>query len=188
VSTGYSSRSSQKVSHVTVIDLTKSLSATIDIYPGDPEVDISVVQNLSETGWEVRSLSMGSHTGTHVDAFSHAVPGGDALDHIPLHRFAGKARRIRPHGPLPHEVGLIFDHHISVQQEAEILAARPPFIGGPGLDGDLERSLLAAGILTFDGLTNLDALPMDTPFTFCGFPLKIADGDGSPIRVVALVF
>ena len=173
---------------MTVIDLSKSLSTGMEIYPGDPEVDISVAQDLSETGWEVRRLAMGSHTGTHVDAFSHSASGGSSLDHIPLHRFAGEARRIRPDQPLPQDVGMIFDHHIPVQREGEILAARPPFIGGLGLDEDIERRLLAAGILTFDGLTNLDALPLDAPFTFCGFPLKIAEGDGSPIRAVALVF
>lgn len=170
-----------------VIDLSKPLFTGMDVYPGDPDVDISVVQSLDESGWEVRKLSMGSHTGTHVDAFSHAIPAGKSLGDIPLHRFTGKARRISPGQSLPPDVGLIFDHHVSPQREAEILAVHPQFVGAPTLDANLERTLLADEILTFEGLVNLDALPADSAFIFCGFPLRIVDGDGSPIRAVALL-
>lgn len=38
---------------------------------------------------------MGSHTGTHVDAYSHMHKGKETLDEIPLERFFGKALRIK---------------------------------------------------------------------------------------------
>jgi kynurenine formamidase len=41
-------------------------------------------------------------------------------------------------------------------------------------------------LVIVENLTNLAAVP-DRPFTFIGFPLKIKDADGSPVRAVAMV-
>ena len=169
-----------------IIDLSQPLQSGMRVYPGDPAVDIKVVQDRAESGWELRALSMGSHTGTHVDAFSHAHATGKNLDEIPLNRFIGKAICISASQTLPVEIGLIFNEHIVLSQLKNILKISPPFVGGPSLDEDLERELLGNEILTFDGLANLDELPLGDPFTFCGLPLKITDGDGSPIRAVAM--
>lgn len=51
---------------------------------------------------------------------------------------------------------------------------------------ELHHILLAPGaeIVVVEGLVNLDRLP-DT-FVFCGFPLLLEGGDGSPIRAVAI--
>jgi arylformamidase len=79
---------------------------------------------------------------------------------------------------------------------AELLAARHvKAVGtdcvsgdsGDGGGGELpaHRVLLPAGILIIENLANLDALP-DTSF-FAAFPLRIANGTGSPIRAVALL-
>lgn len=50
----------------------------------------------------------------------------------------------------------------------------------------IHRILLQNEILIVENLTNLAKLP-DTIFTFCGFPLKIQDADGSPLRATALI-
>jgi kynurenine formamidase len=39
-----------------------------------------------------------------------------------------------------------------------------------------------------EGLANLDALLGERKLVFVGFPLKVPDGDGSPIRAAALVY
>nr|WP_237687530.1 cyclase family protein [Arthrobacter jiangjiafuii] len=39
---------------------------------------------------------MGSHTGTHLDAPLHTVPGGAAVDELPLEQLAGPARIVGP--------------------------------------------------------------------------------------------
>lgn len=170
-----------------IIDLSQPLRSGMGVYPGDPEVEIKVVQERAETGWELRALSLGSHTGTHVDAFSHAHVSGKNLDEIPLGSFIGEARCVSTNQALPNQVGLIFIEHLDLGRLADLLETRPPFVGGPSLDEELESELLGNEILTFDGLINLDQLPLGVTFTFCGFPLKIAEGDGSPIRAVALV-
>ena len=42
----------------------------------------------------VSSLSMGTHTGTHVDGPIHFIPGGGGVDTVPLHNLIGPARVI----------------------------------------------------------------------------------------------
>ena len=47
-------------------------------------------------------------------------------------------------------------------------------------------TLLGAGIPIVEGLCNLDQVAGEK-FIFCGFPLKISGGTGSPIRAVAMI-
>lgn len=48
------------------------------------------------------------------------------------------------------------------------------------------HTVLLSGGLVIENLTNLEQLP-ESGFTFCCFPLKLADADGSPVRAVAIV-
>jgi len=54
-----------------VIDLSLPIYYGMEVFPGDPEVNIETIHTHENEGWELRKISMGSHTGTHVDAFSH---------------------------------------------------------------------------------------------------------------------
>jgi len=53
-------------------------------------------------------------------------------------------------------------------------------------DFPIHRILLARNILIIENLTNLDALPPDI-FDFWCLPLQIANGDGAPVRAVAVI-
>ena len=46
--------------------------------------------------------------------------------------------------------------------------------------------VLGSGMIIIENLKNLSAL-IDEPFQFAAFPLKIREGDGSPVRAVAFV-
>ncbi|KAE9392513.1 putative cyclase [Gymnopus androsaceus JB14] len=60
-----------------IIDLTHPLDPNkLTIYPGDP--------GLKCYGYSVHALSLGSHTGTHIDAPSHFILNGKTIDEIPL--------------------------------------------------------------------------------------------------------
>lgn len=41
-------------------------------------------------GRETRKVSMGTHTGTHIDAPLHFIDGGDSIDMIPMEKMVGK--------------------------------------------------------------------------------------------------
>jgi arylformamidase len=51
---------------------------------------------------------------------------------------------------------------------------------------NVHKVLLSRGIILIENLTNLENLP-EEGFMFCCFPLKIKDGDGSPVRAVGIV-
>ena len=62
------------------------------VYPGNPEIHIELQQDMSRGGSSnVSLLAIGSHTGTHVDAPLHMIPGGAGVDRIPLDALIGPA-------------------------------------------------------------------------------------------------
>ncbi|BBO92414.1 cyclase family protein [Desulfosarcina ovata] len=64
----------------------------------------------------------------------------------------------------------------------DTLSADP--LDAPGLP--VHHRLLAAGMVIVENLTNLTAIPADR-FLFSCLPLNIKDGDGSPVRAVAIL-
>ncbi len=70
-----------------IIDLTHRIVGGMPVFPGDPTVDITVHLNYREDGCRVSRWSMGSHTGTHMDAPSHFIPEGSSLDQYDVSRF-----------------------------------------------------------------------------------------------------
>jgi arylformamidase len=52
----------------------------------------------------------------------------------------------------------------------------------------VHHAFLSRGIPVFEELENLEALLTESNITFVGFPLKIQNGDASPVRAVALIY
>lgn len=62
------------------------------VYPGNPEIDISLQQAVAKgAGANVSTIRFGSHTGTHADAARHFFDEGQPVDQIPLERLIGPA-------------------------------------------------------------------------------------------------
>lgn len=173
-------------SKIEVIDLTMPIASGMPVFPGDPPVKIDRIHTYQENGWELRSLQFGSHTGTHVDAFSHMHQGAENLDQIPLEQFFGPAYLVGKGEALPRNSGLIFQEAVDEAQLQAILSVQPKFVGG-NISESLERALLKHRILTYTNLVHLEKLPKGKPFMFYGFPLKIKAGDGSPVRAIAII-
>lgn len=169
-----------------IIDLSTPLYSGMDVYPGDPEVKITIEHTYEKEGWQLRQMMLGSHIGTHVDAYSHMHQGKATLDEIPLERFFGRAEVVEKLGDWPQRIGLFFTEEMGVDCLERLLKSKPNFVGG-NITEELERALLKAEIITYTGLVNLDLIPLGQDFIFYGFPLKIKDGDGSPVRAVALL-
>jgi arylformamidase len=64
-------------------------------WPGDPEFHINRVHDYANgDGLVLSHIDLGVHTGTHMDAPLHFVPGGATIDQIPLDATVGPARVI----------------------------------------------------------------------------------------------
>ncbi|HMH85311.1 MAG TPA: cyclase family protein [Gemmatimonadaceae bacterium] len=62
------------------------------VYPGNPEIDISLQQAVAKgASANVSNIRFGSHTGTHADAARHFFDDGQPVDMIPLDRLIGPA-------------------------------------------------------------------------------------------------
>ncbi|HMK47106.1 MAG TPA: cyclase family protein [Methanocella sp.] len=74
-----------------IFDISVSLYNGMPVFPGDPVPDIKRVMQTPKDPGNVSLLTMGSHTGTHVDPPLHFVHQGLPVDQIPLDHLYGKA-------------------------------------------------------------------------------------------------
>lgn len=72
-----------------VRDITRPLPDDALVYPGDP-VPRMVQEDTGAS--RISTLTLCSHSGTHIDAPSHFLEGGATVDAIPLERLMGRAR------------------------------------------------------------------------------------------------
>ena len=78
-----------------IIDLTVPIREGMPIWPGDPELRLSYHKSF-EAGDRnnVSEASLGLHTGTHLDAPNHFLPGEGGIETLPLDVLIGPARVI----------------------------------------------------------------------------------------------
>ncbi|MGM0592498.1 MAG: cyclase family protein [Halobacteriota archaeon] len=91
---------------MTTHDLTHPLTDGMPTYPDDPSVSVTSDATIESDGYRVTRLTLGSHTGTHVDAPSHTESDGKTLGDFSLDTFRFDARRIDlrelgPRDPIP---------------------------------------------------------------------------------------
>jgi arylformamidase len=76
-----------------IFDVTVPLSAEVPTFPGDPPFAIAYTHEIAGGDpYNVSRISMGSHSGTHVDAPYHFLADGPTVEHLPLEILMGKAR------------------------------------------------------------------------------------------------
>lgn len=94
------------------IDVSVPLRSGMVHWPDNPSVSIERMLDMERGDVaNVSKISMGSHTGTHMDGLLHFVRGGKGLDEMPLDATIGparvieirdpesvKAEELRPHG------------------------------------------------------------------------------------------
>ncbi len=84
-----------------LVDLTHPLSAAIQAFPGDPPLEIRILDSTAATSVQSERhlncshLSLSLHCGTHMDAPFHFFEEGKTIDRVLLDRCIGPALRIR---------------------------------------------------------------------------------------------
>jgi kynurenine formamidase len=174
-----------------VIDLSVPVNAATQVYPGDPVLTFSAHSTIERDGFNLLNVSMGSQTGTHVDAPFHFSETGLKIDEVPLDRFVGTgvivdARSVGARGsigwahfaPVVDQItpGCIVILHTGWSAHYGTAA----YFDNPFLDADACRRLIELGVRTFaiDAI-NIDETPDDT-HPGVGFPVHhlIADVGG----------
>lgn len=75
-----------------IIDISIPIKTGMTVYPNNPEVVEEAVSRMPEASSDVSKITMGTHTGTHLDAPSHAILNGGAMESLPLENYYGPAR------------------------------------------------------------------------------------------------
>ena len=73
------------------VDLTHELQNGMPIYPGDPSPSFVSYATLEKDGVNLTKLTLGSHTGTHIDAPRHFIANGIGIDQISPSKLVGEA-------------------------------------------------------------------------------------------------
>lgn len=73
----------------TVIDISLPLYQGMITYPGNPEFKIRPIRSKTSCHSEI---SLGSHTGTHIDSPSHALPNKKGMNAYKLQQLMGECR------------------------------------------------------------------------------------------------
>lgn len=77
------------------IDITVPLRSNMVHWPGDPPVNIKRTKDMEKgDGNNLSVLSLGAHSGTHMDAPLHFIRGSSGVDRLPMDTAIGRARVI----------------------------------------------------------------------------------------------
>ncbi|MRR59301.1 MAG: cyclase family protein [Deltaproteobacteria bacterium] len=75
-----------------IFDISVPLAEGLPTWPGDPCLSREPVLQLEKgDGARVSRISLGDHSGTHLDAPAHMLENGATLDEIPLSLLMGRA-------------------------------------------------------------------------------------------------
>ena len=202
-----------------LVDLSHPISNEMTTYPSDPNVSIVREKEIHLDRTLLHRFTMGTHTGTHLDAPAHIISGGKTLDDFPLSSFTGKTVKVDLNSiseldKVDEKVdGIIFDsswYRRFKEPEIYFGSDRPeipiylvkkviemgikyfgcdlPSVDVSGSeDKPIHNALLGANIIVYESLTNLNQLPLLTPFEFYGFPLPLVGLDGSPVRAIGVI-
>jgi arylformamidase len=209
-----------------IIDLSHPLGEAMPVYPGTEPPRITDARTIAGDGFAEKLLRFYSHTGTHLDAPGHILPGAATLDRLGAGRFIGPgclldvSRIGRPRIEIVDlekdreriagaEFALLHSGWAKRWGDASYFSGYPVLseaaarwlaafnLKGVGVDMisvdemnstsiNVHKIILSKDMVIIENLAGLDRL-IGQEFVFSCLPLKIAGGDGSPIRAVAIL-
>lgn len=105
-----------------IYDISVPLHPQMPTYPGEPGPQLHPLKLIARgDAANVTALSLGAHTGTHIDAPHHFIDGAASIDQLPLEALVGPA-------------------HVLAFPDCDRIAAAD--LEGAGLPPDTERLLL----------------------------------------------
>jgi arylformamidase len=196
------------------IDITRDLWEHTPVYPGDLSIS---TERIDHGSYMTTAVSLGSHSGTHIDAPAHFIPGGRTVDAIDLSSLIGNARVVDLSGEGP----VFWPHHFdSCPEGTERVLVKTSCSGQqtfspdyPHLSIEAAEYLVSRGIRTIgvdtpsievfmgDGSLHRFLLGRDTviiemldlssvqegDYYMIALPLRLKGLDGAPARVVLCV-
>lgn len=194
-----------------IYDISLPISESLPVYPGDPSVTVDVISDVSSGApYTLTRISMGSHTGTHVDAPLHLLANGDTVDNLPIDLLMGPCYLASADIDMPISIqeldslavppettrlllrtrnanGYLTQDAASrlVETGVKLVGIDSPSVDAPGSpDLPVHRVMLEAEVIIVENLA-LDAVNPGGYLLVC-LPLRIAGCDGAPARAVLM--
>ncbi len=191
-------------------DITQELFSC-KVYPGDRAPELIAEKRISDGElYNLTSLSMCTHNGTHIDAPFHFLADGETVEAIPLERTVGrcfvaefdgelgareaekilaKAREVEPESAkkiLLKGDALVTLESAKIFAEAklELLGVESQSVGPEDAPMATHLALLRAGCVLLEGL-RLGAVAQGA-YLLSAAPLKLAGSDGAPCRAILI--
>jgi arylformamidase len=193
-----------------IIDISVPIHMGMVVYPGDPDVKLERVSSIGEGATaNISRLSLGVHTGTHVDAPIHFIEGAAGADELPLDVLNGRCEVVEqaaldesaveavPEGAdrvlfkTPNSNLWARDSFPDSFERLNGAAARALVDRGVRLvgvdylsvgDEEAHLALLAAGVIPLEGLDLRAVEP--GPYELHCLPLRLVGSDGAPARAI----
>lgn len=193
----------------TYIDLTMMLNEETAVWPGDVSPSVEVHTSVGEHGYQTMRLTLGSHSGTHIDAPAHLIDGAKSVDQYDISRFFARCYVLGPEREggavttalvacLPTGCdGILFAGQgtfLSLDA-ARFLVDRGVRLYGfasgscdepTSTDFLVHRLLMGHDALIIENLANLDPL-VGRVVDLVALPLLVEGSDGAPARVIAQI-
>lgn len=181
------------------------------VYPGDPIPEKKVLNSMEKGElYNLTSLSMCTHNGTHIDAPRHFIKNGKAVDELSLDSFIGMAYVTEHCGIVTEDDALkIIEKaktqnaesakRILIKGDAEVsleaakvfassnillLGNEPQTVGPQNAPMEVHLALLSAGVILLEGI-RLEMVS-EGIYLLNAAPLNLAGADGSPCRAVLI--
>ena len=193
-----------------IIDISQEVFSC-NVYPGDPSpIAEKVVSIDAGDVYNMSTLSMCVHNGTHIDAPYHFLNDGNTVEQIPLEYFVGTCYVVQRDGELTASVAqnimleakvnnaseriLIGGNIIVTAEAAKVFADNAiKLIGNEGVsigpvDAPMEvhKILLSANVVLLEGIVLKD-VPEGVYFLNAA-PLNLAKLDGAPCRAYLIKY
>ena len=193
-----------------IIDISQEVFSC-NVYPGDPSpIAEKVVSIDAGDVYNMSTLSMCVHNGTHIDAPYHFLNDGNTVEQIPLEYFVGTCYVVQRDGELTasdaqnimleakannaSERILIGGNIIVTAEAAKVFADNAiKLIGNEGVsigpvDAPMEvhKILLSANVVLLEGIVLKD-VPEGVYFLNAA-PLNLAKLDGAPCRAYLIKY
>lgn len=144
------------------------------VYPGDPVPKAEQLVAISKNGaiYNMTSLSMCNHNGTHVDAPAHFIENGTTIDQMPVDTFVGPCIVVRHEGDVTADDA---QRMVRLAGDAERL-----LIAGPAVVTAEAAAVFAASSLRLIGNESQSVGPIDAPMavhlTLLGRGIALLEG------------
>lgn len=193
---------------MTVFDISAEITSAKP-YPGDPETSVRRIRSIKNgDGYNLSTLSMSLHSGTHIDAPYHFLENGLTANEISLSALMGECSVVSFLGQNDDITGRDIEEAVSPGTRKVILktlgechltrsaAAALISLGVElvGIDSNsiaveddedyIHREMLMAGVILLEGLTLRHV--QSGKYTLVAMPLKIDGVEAAPCRAILM--